>query len=257
MATCKLCKRERELRNSHIIPEFMYQNLYGTNQKKFYQSTINLNNEKDSPIKSHQKGIRELLFCDECETLLSKYENYAAEIIYAKNKRSKVKITEEKEGVNQVFLYKYIDFSYNEFKIFLLSILYRVIISSSFYSPPLPEAMVEKLRTAILSEEPLNYDDFGCLMQIILYEKSHPVKGFILDPFVSGGREPGILNIFIDGIMYSFYLNSEDIPQGIKNNFLQTNGEMNVIGRILFNDKGLFERIKKVYDSLKAKFLFN
>jgi hypothetical protein len=255
MARCKLCQEEKTLRNSHIIPEFMYQNLYGTKHKKFHQINIDLDNEKDSSIRSHQKGIRESLFCDECETLLSRYENYAAETIYGKNKQNKVQIVEEREGSNQVFLYKCIGFSYSEFKIFLLSILYRIIISSSFYSPPLPDETVERLRTAILSESPLNYDDFGCLMQVMLYKKEKPVKGFILDPFVSGSKEPGILNIFIDWFMYSFYLNSENIPQATKDNFLQTNGKMNIVGRILFNDKGLYERFLKAYHSLKTKFI--
>jgi hypothetical protein len=253
MAICKLCKQEKILRDSHIIPEFMYQNLYCTSQRRFYQLDINLDNEKDSSMRTHQKGLRESLFCDECEKLLSKYENYAAETIYGKNKHNKVRIIEEIETPNQVLLYKCIDFSYNEFKIFLLSILYRVIISSSFYSPLLPDATVEKLRTAILSEDPLNYDDFGCLMQAILYKKSQPMKGLILDPFVTGKEEPGILNIFIDGFMYSFYLDSKNISQNIKNNFLQTDGKMNIIGRILFKDKGLLERVKKAFDYFKKK----
>jgi hypothetical protein len=109
----------------------------------------------------------------------------------------------------------------------------------------------EKLRTAILSENPLDYDDLGCLLQIIKYKKSIIAEGFILDPFLTKNEQSDILNILVDGFMYSFYLNSKEIPQSIKDNFLKLDGTMNIIGRILFQDVGLFERIKKAYDYFK------
>ncbi len=252
MAICKLCLQEKELRHSHILPEFMYQNLYDPNPKRFYTLRVNLDNEKDSSTKINQKGIREYLFCADCEVLLSRYENYAAETIYGKNKRNKAYIVKASETPDQqYFLYEYAGFSYKEFKIFLLSILYRIIISSSFYSPTVSDDTKEKLRIAILSENPLDYDDLGCLLQIIKYKKSKIAEGFILDPFLTKNEQSDILNILVDGFMYSFYLNSKAIPQSIKDNFLKLDGTMNIIGRILFQDVGLFERIKKAYDYFK------
>jgi len=82
---CKLCLHEKELRHSHILPEFMYQNLYDQAPKRFYTLTVNLDKAEESKKKIEQKGIREYLLCGDCEVQLSKFENYAAETIYAKN----------------------------------------------------------------------------------------------------------------------------------------------------------------------------
>lgn len=250
--TCKLCNKEKELRNSHILPEFMYQNLYDPNPRRFYTLKVDLDDTQKSSKKFNQKGIRERLFCQDCESKLSKYENYAAETIYGKNKKNKSYIVKASETPNQqYFLYEYAGFSYKEFKIFLLSILYRVVISSSFYSPKVTDEIIEKLRIAIDSENPLDFDDFGCLLQIIKYKKSQIAGGFILDPFLTQNENSEILNILVDGFMYSFYFNSKDVSEDIKKNFLKKDGTMNIVGRIIFQDKGLFERIKKAYDFFK------
>ena len=85
IGNCKLCGLERELKHSHILPEFMYQNLYDSSPKRFYKLQVDLDNSVNSKIKIEQKGVREYLLCGNCEVRLSKYENYAAETIYAKN----------------------------------------------------------------------------------------------------------------------------------------------------------------------------
>ena len=250
--TCRLCNMEKELRNSHILPEFMYQNLYDPNPRRFYTLTVDFDDPKKSSKKYHQKGIREKLFCQECESKLSKYENYAAETIYGKNRKNNAYIVKASETPNQqYFLYQYAGFSYKEFKIFLLSILYRILISTSFYAPKVPDEIIEKLRIAIESENPLEYDDFGCLLQIIMYKKSQIADGFILYPFLTQNKNSEILNILVDGFMYSFYLNSKNISGDIKKNFLKKDGTMNIVGRVIFQDKGLFERVKKACDFFK------
>ena len=92
IGTCRLCCQEKELRHSHILPEFMYQNLYDNSPKRFYTLNVDLENSDNSKRKIEQKGIREYLLCGDCEVQLSKYENYAAETIYAKNLGNKATI---------------------------------------------------------------------------------------------------------------------------------------------------------------------
>jgi hypothetical protein len=227
----------------------MYQNLYDPNPKRFYTVKVNIDNNEDFSTKINQKGIREYLFCGDCESLLSKYENYSAETIYAKNKKNKAYLVKASETPDQqYFLYEWAGISYNEFKIFLLSIIYRIFISSTFYSPPVSDETLEKLRAAIHSETALDYDEFGCMIQIIKYKKSYIASGFILDPFVTRNENSDILNILVDGFMYSFFLDSKNVSEEIKDNFLKLDGKMNIVGRILFQDIGLFEKIKKAYD---------
>ena len=63
---CKLCLCNKEIRNSHIIPEFMYQNIYDPEPKRFIALTVNSINLEYSRKKFEQKGIREYLLCGDC-----------------------------------------------------------------------------------------------------------------------------------------------------------------------------------------------
>jgi hypothetical protein len=78
IGTCRLCLSENcELRNSHIISEFNYTSCYD-DKHRFYELS------RDAPKKKKfvQKGFRERLLCQGCETTLSRWENYAKEIIH-------------------------------------------------------------------------------------------------------------------------------------------------------------------------------
>jgi uncharacterized protein YlaI len=130
--TCQLCLDKKELRHSHILPEFMYQNLYDHSPKRFYSLNVDLDNSDNSKRRIEQKGIREYLFCVDCEVQLSKYENYAAETIYAKNLSNKAYIVKANQTPDlQYFTYEYSGFSYSDFKLFQLSLLWRITISGS------------------------------------------------------------------------------------------------------------------------------
>lgn len=246
---CKLCDKEKQLKNSHILPEFMYQNLYDSSPKRFYSLNVNLNDSDKSRKRIEQKGIREYLLCGDCEVQLSKYENYSAETFYAKNLKNKAYIKKANETLDQqYFTYEYAGFSYKEFKVFLLSILWRIIISNKFKTPQIDNRIVEKLKLAVRNQDPLDYDDFGCLVQVIKYKKGQLAKGFILDPFLTQNENSPILNILIDGFMYSFYLNSKQIRNETKDFFLRKDGTMTILGRVIFTDKSLLERIKSAFD---------
>ena len=252
IGTCKLCCNKKELRHSHVIPEFMYQNVYDVSPKRFYTLNVDLDNFDNSKRRIEQKGIREYLLCSGCEVQLSKYENYAAETIYAKNLGNKATIKKASETPDkQYFTYEYEGFKYTDFKVFLLSLLWRVIISKSFNTSEIDEKIIERLRLAVYNEDPLEFDDFGCLLQVIKYKKGKIARGFILNPILTKNENSPILNILIDGLMYSFYLNSKQLPTDKKNLFLKKDGTMVILGRVLFTDKGLFERLKAAYDFFK------
>lgn len=245
---CRLCNRERELKDSHIVPEFMYQNIYDQNPRRFYTLKINLDDEANSSKLIEQKGIREHLLCGECESLLSKYEKYAAETIYAKNKGNKTFIKKASETDDEkYFLYEYAEFSYEDFKQFLISILWRVCVSKT-YGVEMDNESLEKMRFSLYEKKPLKADEFGCLVQILFYKKGERAGGFILEPFYTKNGDRKLINILVDGLMFSFYFNSEKLPTDTKKHFLQTSGEMDIIGRVIFEDKGLSSIVKKGYE---------
>lgn len=110
---CRLCKKEAKLRNSHILPEFFYLDLYEEKHR-----TLQIAQEGEKII---QKGIREYLLCQQCETKLSKYEKYAKELIneipnFSRNDELGILYSENVD--------------YTKFKLFQLSLLWRSGIST-------------------------------------------------------------------------------------------------------------------------------
>jgi hypothetical protein len=248
MAVCKLCKQEKLLRKSHIIPEFMYQNVYDKNPRRFSALKINLDDTDKSTRKFEQKGIREFLFCGDCEVLLSKFESYAAETIYSKNLKNKVGLANaSKTADGKFWLYEYSGFSYSPFKLFLMSLFWRILISENHSSINSSEAVREALRSAIYSEDPLKYDNFGCFIQLIRYNEEQIASQFILSPYTTIVSDSPLLHILIDGFMYSFYFNSENINPAKKDFFLKEDGTLKILGRIIYDDPILWEKVNKSY----------
>ena len=113
---CYLCKKKSELKKSHIIPEFVYKDLYDSKHRFHVLSTL-----KETPRPIEQKGIKEKLLCGsgKCEQQLSIYEKYAKEVLMGG-----VEITVKDEG-DIIFVS---DVDYQKFKLFQLSILWRASI---------------------------------------------------------------------------------------------------------------------------------
>ncbi len=59
---CRLCLRDRPLRNSHIASEFLYRELYDEKHRAFQADAL-----KGGAPSLIQKGLREPLLCTDCE----------------------------------------------------------------------------------------------------------------------------------------------------------------------------------------------
>ncbi len=106
---------------------------------------------------------------------------------------------------------------------------------------------MEYLRVAILTENPLRYDDFGCLIQVIKYNEEELASKFILSPYLTKDADSLVINQLVDGFIYSFYFNSKDLSTGKKEFFLKEDGTMKIVERIIFNDPHLLESVIKAY----------
>jgi len=78
---CALCLKDKQLRNSHIYPEWIYGPLYDDKHRLEILSVVP---ERQNEFK--QKGMRQLLLCDECEQKLSVWEGYARNIFVSPDK---------------------------------------------------------------------------------------------------------------------------------------------------------------------------
>lgn len=72
---CRLCERESDLQESHIIPKFIYSHLKDTSPTGKLRQADNPNHRKQDGIKLHW-------LCKTCESKFSEWEKYFSEKIY-------------------------------------------------------------------------------------------------------------------------------------------------------------------------------
>lgn len=75
MPVCELCQQERELRDSHIVPKFVYRYLKETSATGYLRRV-------SDPNRRIQDGTKRPLLCDACEQRLSAWERSFATHVY-------------------------------------------------------------------------------------------------------------------------------------------------------------------------------
>ena len=218
---CRLCLKKATLRNSHVIPEFFYKqmDLYD----KIHRFNI-LSTEHGKPFSIAQKGIREMLLCDQCEEKFSKWEGYARRVLYG---GECIEITtNEPKGIE-------CKISYVKFKLFQLSILWRAGISghAAFSSVKLDnhESVLRKL---LFEETPGTTEKYGC---IILYSTKHTDITSNMIHCMGMSNIDGIpcIRLMLGGCFWLFFLSETSSDLRHSGLFLQETGLL----RILKTDK--------------------
>jgi hypothetical protein len=175
MATCKLCLEDKKLRNSHIIPEFMYESLYD----EIHRFNVLSVHTHEFP-KLLQKGIREHLLCQECETALSVYERYVSQLF-----KGELDIQTEHDG-KMVTVY---GLDYKKFKLFSLSVLWRASISTDvMFKDVTLGPHEETLRTMILKGDPGEVEQYPFMLAPITF-KNENVVDLMIQPTKTRTRE--------------------------------------------------------------------
>lgn len=227
---CRLCLMQRDLCNSHIIPEFFYEqmNLY---DKKHRFNVLSTGPEKHRP--TEQKGIREKLLCKQCEGKFSVWEDHARRVLYG---GECIEITtNDPKGIE-------CSVDYAKFKLFQLSILWRVGISShdGFSSVKLG-AHEDILRRMLIDETPGNTEAYGC---VILYSTKHTdiTSNMIHCMGMSNVDGVDCIRLLLGGFFWLFFLSKSAIDPRQKELFLQESGHL----RILKTDKDPNQYIERL-----------
>lgn len=129
MSICKLCQEDKPLLESHIIPRHVYkQNKLMPKYERL--SIVNVETLKMESITDHAyDGIKEFLFCRECEILIGEYENYYSEVFYKKEIPKKYNISIREKPLDTDVIREYYGLNYDFVKLYFLSIFYRVSMS--------------------------------------------------------------------------------------------------------------------------------
>jgi hypothetical protein len=207
-----LCHEERELRNSHVIPEFMYLDMYDDIHR-----AIKVESDPETGERFLQKGEREHLFCDTCEARLSRFERYCSPIV----KSLYLLKVEEEDGT---YLVRGVD--YKLFKLFQLSLLWRASVASvAMFANIGLGPHDEVLRRAILSEDPGPPDQYACLMMAV--PNTRYLHRILWSPETD--HIDGItVYRFQTGRLFWFFFLPNQIPLGAEMNFLNEDGVLRV-----------------------------
>lgn len=210
---CALCLANRPLLNSHIIPEFFFKQLYD-NIHRFRVVPA----DPSQPEKFGQKGVREKLLCEICEQKFSLWEKYAKEA-FGEGRG----VTIKREGD----LFKLANLDYRRFRLFLLSLLWRMGVSKSdfFSQTSLGTKHEEALRTALLNEDPLEPLNYPCLMTAVhIGGKFCP--DWISQPLHNKSGSYHCHSVVISGILFNFYVTSHAPPDFLNRVCLSKSNEL-------------------------------
>lgn len=209
---CKLCLADKQLqRESHIIPQFMYDQLL-SDEGYFHKI-------KRDTIKEYSSGksVKEFItgeydgniLCAECDKeRIGKLEDYAAKVFqFIDHKLESFKKIEIEQYTNENGMSGKLikKINYSKLKLFLLSILWRASISKRdfFDQVKLGNKHEEIIRKMIFDENPKKPENYPCF----IYDMSidQPIlKGTILPPRKIRKRSNTSYEFMICGIAYRF-----------------------------------------------------
>ena len=173
MPTCRLCRKHHPaLRNSHIVPEFLYRNLY--NEKR-HMMAIRQPQPRHGASKVLQKGIREPLFCESCEQhfnehfekpFLDQWSTVTLPDPWETDRDSRISVDD-----------------YSSFKLFHLSVLFRASVSSlPTYDQVALGPHESVLRQLLLDRNPGDEFEYPVCGQAVVHHRSRRLVQAITRP---------------------------------------------------------------------------
>jgi hypothetical protein len=214
---CALCQSNSPLQDSHIIPEFLYEELYD----KIHRFHI-VPFDASKPERFRQQGIYEKLLCEVCEQKFSVWEKYTKETFC-----EGIGIKMKQIGP----LVKFENFDYHKFRLFLLSLLWRMSVSTKdfFKLVNLGSKHEEILRLALLNENPLEPLQYPCLMSIVHNNGKLPFSQLSTQPMHMKSDGKHCYCVVISGMLFQFYVTSHSLPAIFADACISKKNEMRIV----------------------------
>lgn len=221
---CKLCLKDKDLlKKSHIVPNFLYKEL------RDEDNSFLLGNLTDLKAKKLHTGYFEAdILCKNCDNIiLGKLENYASKILYG----GKVKGVTLRNEINQhgvEFITCY-GVDYKQFKLFLLSLIWRFSISKNeFYHFVNLGEHEEKIRKMILDGDAGDVLDYPC--SICSYRRHTDLPFQIMSQPLKHRHNGGICySVVMNGLLFTFYISKNLIPDYIAEIVVNKNNQLKVV----------------------------
>ncbi len=207
---CALCHDEATLRNSHIIPEFLYLSLYD-DKHRLHQISA----DPDRPNRLLQKGLREPLLCEPCEQRLSVSERYASMFL-----NGGVDISIRQNG-DRLHLS---NIDYKRLKLFQLSVLWRASVTSlPAFSQVNLGPHSEKIRRMLANDDPGCAHEYGCIMFVLMHQQD-VLPDLIVSPSRTRLAGHNAYRFVCGGLVFVYVVSSLRPPGFLSEHFLQDSG---------------------------------
>lgn len=212
VGNCRLCGTHKPLRNSHIIPEFIYQPMYDEKHRFF-----ELHKRRALGAKRFQKGLRERILCDDCEHLLSRWEKYAAHVMSGKSSVT-LRPSHERVWISGI--------DYTQFKLFLLSILWRASVTSQEFFKLVSLGYHENIiKNMLLEERPGRPEEYGCIL-IFNRLQGEDITDTMFNPEPLRWMGRRFSKLYFAGACWCFYCDSQFPTKHLRRLFLQEDGTL-------------------------------
>ena len=218
---CRLCGAAPAIKNSHVVPEFMYKEVYDAKHRFMPFSTEDFKQPKIS-----QLGYREALLCLGCENRFSKWEAQLKLLVDAL-------MIPPAHGMNVIHdagnILVYDGVRYDAIKRAVLSIVWRMSIADK--EPWQAYALgphEEKLRLRLLSDDPIGCEVYPTTISVVKHE-GKTVPGLML-LYKEPTRMDGLSgHTFIaHGVMFTMFITETEFPSDLCGGVLNETGYLPV-----------------------------
>ena len=212
---CRLCGTgSSPLRNSHIVPEFLYKSLYN---ERGNMLAIRQPDETHRAGRLLQKGIRERLFCESCEQHFNEH--------FEKPFLKQWVPTPLPDPWNVNGIYR-VDVDYTSFKLFHLSVVFRAAVSSlPHYAEVNLGSHESVLRKRLLEVDPGSWLQYPIAGRAVIHHQTRCIVPIITQPTVYRYESHHYHTMVYGGVEWWIKVSSHRHKQ-LEELFLRTDGEM-------------------------------
>lgn len=234
---CCLCLQEKNLlKSSHIIPDFMYRDLFDEKHRLVKTMGVDVSGAKKIQTGEKERNI----LCQKCDNeMLGSLEEYACRALFTgKGKDIKNISTQNQLHPDGVLTSTYCqNLNYTKFKLFLLSILWRASISKlDFFKQVQLGPIKESIRKMIFENRPLSQVDLPCMVLSFRYLQRHMTSRVITSPRKIRS-EKGTRYLFqIGQLVLVFFVSKNDTPEWLRDAAITPEGKMRIVH--LDNERG-------------------
>ncbi|USA53854.1 hypothetical protein NDN13_01290 [Acinetobacter sp. C32I] len=216
---CKLCDKESELQNSHVIGKAVFRAMMKSSNSHYLIAT----SVNENIIKKSNDQFATPMLCRDCESLLNaKYENYSYWVL--KNKQPGVKIHKKSD------YWQFKDVNQYRLAMYVVSIFWRSMVSEHvvFKNSVLSEELSNYFKNCINGKIKIDEKFFNVKISKLYcnrgYYKERILENFILPPTLRVNHKSGFsYSMVFGGYYFEFFCGCLNSNERLEVGFIKTN----------------------------------